>query len=112
MSFDIDRRPDALIVAGLERIDDPLVEMHAVGDFLRAHPAPLAFGLQSLPERLRVLAHRARPLRSICACSESGNCVLICCANAPAPVLSPSLRSARTPSISTSGVGGLTARYR
>ena len=101
---------DALIVAGLERLDDPFVEMHAIGDFLSAEPAPLAFGLQSLPERLRILAHRSMPLRRTWACSEFGNSDSIRRAKTAAPVLSPSLRSARTPSSSTSGLAGLTAR--
>jgi len=63
MPFGVYRRTDALVITGLERIDDPCVEMHFIGGFLRAHPAPLPLGLEPLSERLRELAHRLTPLR-------------------------------------------------
>ena len=64
MPLGVNRRADALVVAGLERVDDPRIEMHFVGGLLRAHSAPFALRLEPLSERLRDLAHRSTPERS------------------------------------------------
>src|SRR5208283_2955775 len=73
MPFCVNRRADALVIAGLECVDDPRVEVHFIGGFLRAHSAPFALRLEPMSERLRGLAHRLTLARICWACAESGN---------------------------------------
>src|ERR1700730_10155312 len=104
-------RADALVIVRLERIDHPSVQVHLIGCFLGTQSTPFPLGLEPRAwKRCRSLRHRSMPLRVLCADSDSGNSVCTRRAYTAAATASPSLRCARNPSHSTSGVGEFTAR--
>src|SRR5580704_19504311 len=110
MTFGVNRRADALVIVGLECIDHPSIQVHLIGGLLGAQTTTLTFSLELGSWECRSQGHRSTPLRIFCACSEFGNSVWTRRAYTAAATASPSLRCARNPSHSTSGVGGLTAR--
>src|SRR5450631_1999289 len=71
----IDRRADAFVIFGLQRVDDPAVEMQLVRRFLQAQSPTLALGFEPRSDRCDDIGHRSMPERIICAWSESGNSV-------------------------------------
>ncbi len=73
MALDVNRRTNAQVIFGLERIDDPAVQKQIIGRLLRTQAPALALSLEPRPCRCTGIRHRSMPERIIFACSESGN---------------------------------------